>query len=187
MRSRKEEFQEQIKQLEETEKNFYVDDIVTGGCTLEEVSQLKTITVSTFQDAGFELHKWNLNRPQLEDAPVIKQADGSNQTYAKQQLGVKPNETKMLGMHWGKSKDVISVSVPEKTDKTKRGILRFLASIFDPLGIISPVTLYGKILYRESSDLKIGWDEPITNDLLKKWSKWTSQLPEKVEVPRSIT
>ena len=105
---------------------------------------------------------------EFEDAPVIKQADGSNQTYAKQQLGVKPNETKMLGMHWNKNKDVISVSVPEKTDKTKRGILRFLASIFDPLGIISPVMLYGKILYRESCDLKIGWDKPITNDLLKK-------------------
>ena len=78
LRSRKEEFQEQIKQLEETEKNLHVDGIVTGGCTLEEVSQLKIITVSTFQDAGFELHKWNSNRPQLEDAPVIKQAAGSN-------------------------------------------------------------------------------------------------------------
>ena len=78
----------------------------------------------------------------------------------------------MLGMHCDKNKDVISVSVPEKTDKTKRGILRFLAPIFDPLGIISPVTLYQKILYRESCDLNIGWDKPITNDLLKKWSKW---------------
>ena len=93
----------------------------------------------------------------------------------------------MLRMHWDKNKDVISVSVPEKTDKTKQRILRFLGSIFDPLGVISSVTLYGKILYRESCDLKIGWDKPITNDLLKKWSKWASQLPEKIEVPRSIT
>ena len=93
----------------------------------------------------------------------------------------------MLGMHWDQNKDVSSVLVPEKTDKTKRGILRFLASTFDPLGIISPVTLYRKILYRESCDLKIGWDKPITNDLLKKWSKRTSQLPEKIEVLRSIT
>ena len=187
LETRKEEFQEQIKQLEEIEKDIYVDDLVTGGCTVEEVSQLKTITIATFQDAGFELHKWNSNRRQLEDPSVINQADGNNQTYAKQQLGVKPNETKLLGMHWDKNRDVVSVSIPRKKDDTKRGILRFLASIFDPLGIISPITLCGKILYRESCDLKIGWDKPITNDLLKKWTKWVSQLPEKIEVPRSIT
>ena len=105
-----------------------------------------------------QFHKWNSNRAQLEDVPVIKQADRSNQTYAKQQLGVKPNETKILGMHCDKNRDVISVSIPEKTVETKRGILRFLASIFDPLAIVSPVALYGKILYRKVYDLKIGWE-----------------------------
>ena len=49
--SRREKYQEQIKQLEEIE-NPYVDDIITGGCTVEEVPQLKIISISTFQDAG---------------------------------------------------------------------------------------------------------------------------------------
>ena len=35
--------------------------------------------------------------------------------------------------------------------------------------------------------MKIGQGKPITNDLLKNWIKWTSQLFEKIEVPRSIT
>ena len=65
--------------------------------------------------------------------------------------------------------------------------MRFLASIFDHLGIVSPATLCGKILYREACDLTIGWDKAITNDLLKKWTKWASQLSEKIEIPRSIT
>ena len=165
----KEAFQEQKRQQQEIE-NFYVNEIITGGCTVEEVSQLKTISISTFQDAGLQLHKWNSNRVQLEDVPVIKQVDRSNQTYVKQRLRVKLNETKILGMHWDKNKDVIRVSVPEKTDETKRGRLRFLASIFDHLGIVSPATLCGKILYREACDLTIGWDKAITNDLLKKWT-----------------
>ena len=93
-----------------------------------------------------QFHKWNSSRAQLEDVPVIKQADRSNQTYAKQQLGC------------DKNRDVISVSIPEKTVETKRGILRFLASIFHPLAIVSPVALCGKILYRKVYDLEIGWE-----------------------------
>ena len=64
----------------------------------------------------------------------------------KQQPGVKPNETKILRMHLDKKRNFISVSFPEKTDETKRGILKFLASVFDPLGIVSPVKLCRKIL-----------------------------------------
>ena len=43
------------------------------------------ISISTFQDAKWQLHKWNSNRAQLENVPVMKQADRSNQTYWKQQ------------------------------------------------------------------------------------------------------
>ena len=55
------------------------------GCTAEEVYQHKMISISTFQDAKWQLHKWNSNRAQLENRPVMKQADRSNQTYGKQQ------------------------------------------------------------------------------------------------------
>ena len=34
------------KQIKETEKDFYVDDIIAGGCTVEEVSQLQAGTIS---------------------------------------------------------------------------------------------------------------------------------------------
>ena len=39
----KEAFQEQKRQQQEIE-NFYVNEIITGGCTVEEVSQRKTIS-----------------------------------------------------------------------------------------------------------------------------------------------
>ena len=59
-------------------------------------------------------------------------------------------------MHWENDRDMISISFSAKTGETKRGILIFLASVFDSLGIISPLILYGKILFRETCDLKIG-------------------------------
>ena len=48
-------------------------------------------------------------------------------------------------MHWNKENDEIGVMFQtEAVDNIKRELLKFLASIFDPLGITSPVTLMGK-------------------------------------------
>ena len=62
----------------------------------------------------------------------------------KQKLGVKPNETIILGLHCDKDSGIFSISFPSKTDETERGILRFLASIFNLLYFTaSKVSKYG--------------------------------------------
>ena len=58
------------------------------------------------------------------------------------------------------------VSFPEwKSDLTKRGILRKLASIYDPLGFTSPINLGGKSLYRSLCCEKLAWDAELTGTL----------------------
>ncbi|KAK3745904.1 hypothetical protein QZH41_000285 [Actinostola sp. cb2023] len=69
---------------------------------------------------------------------------------------------------------------------TKRGILAKLAKVYDPLGLVSPITLSGKIIYRSVCDDKIGWDVPLPEPLAKMWRKWESSLPKEVELPRSL-
>ena len=61
-------------------------------------------------------------------------------------------------------------------------MLKHLASIFDPFGF----TLAGKDMYREACDLKLSWDEQLTEPLRTKWIKWSKSLPKKSEVSRSI-
>ena len=70
------------------------------------------------------------------------------ESYVKEQLGVNAGETKMLGMVWNKRDDTLGVTFPEPCEQvTKRGILRSLASVFDPLGLVSPLILIGKLIY----------------------------------------
>ena len=44
-----------------------------------------------------------------------------------------------------------------------------VARIYVPLGIVSPVTLQGKFLYREDCELKQTWDAPLQKNLVSKW------------------
>ena len=66
-------------------------------------------------------------------------------------------------------------------------MLKFLASIYDPVGIISPVTLLAKDMYGDACDLKLFWDQRLLEDLMKRWTKWIKGLPhQQIEVPRSM-
>lgn len=69
---------------------------------------------------------------------------------------------------------------------TKRGVLRKLASIYDPLGLVSPLTLEGKLLYRAICDEKIAWDAPLPAKLERAWKKWERSLLKQINFPRSL-
>ena len=162
--------------IEEIGKSAYVDDFVTGGNTQEEVQKVKEVTIDVFKKAGFELHKWHSNIPRLE-----MKDDRENVKH--EQL-----DCKILGVPWNKKDDTLSVAMPSKTkeDVTKREILKTLASIYDPLGLISPVTLRGKLIYRAACDEKVAWDEPLSKDLMKRWENFKQTLKINIAIPRSI-
>ena len=108
----------------------------------------------------------------MEEVPVLPV--DKEETFAKQQLG-KPNGVEtinLLGLGWNKERDEISVSFPgKKADSTKRGVLRKLASIYDPLGLVSPVTLEGKLLFRALCCENTTRDAPLSTSLQLKWDK----------------
>lgn len=61
-----------------------------------------------------------------------------------------------------------------------------MAKIYDPLGLIAPLTLTAKQIYRELCETKAPWDAKINGALLQRWKKWEEQLPREQQVPRSI-
>ena len=82
------------KVVEEIERSMYVDDLITGGESVKQALEAKQTARAIFSEAIFELHKWQSNARDLE-------ADNSSpeeesQTLAKQQLGAKEGESKLL-------------------------------------------------------------------------------------------
>ena len=177
---------DQPKYVEEIERSLYVDDLLTGGQTVQEAKEMKAAATDIFGQACCQLHKWNSNETEVETSE-ISQSD-ENISYAKQQLGVHVGECSLLGMKWNKQNDTIGVAFPkEVAQPTKRGILGKVARIYDPLGLVSPITLSGKLLYRDACNEKCPWDAPLSKGLMRNWQKWESQLPSQVDTPRALT
>ena len=103
----------------EIRDGLYVDDLLTGGATVEEVQAKKQTIIAICEDATFKLHKWHSNAEELEmnsDPP-----GGHHElSYAKQQLGTSSSETKLLGLPWNKKRDTLAVAFPRDAARRTR-------------------------------------------------------------------
>ena len=97
--------------------------------------------------------------------------------------------TKILGVPRDKDRDNLPIAVPEFNEKliTKRNVLSYIASIYDPLDLISASHIIGKVIYRELYDKKLPWDTEILQILKKKNLKWVNDITNILfEMSRSI-
>ena len=175
--------------VESIQKSLYVDDLIQGGVNVELLKSLKEKAIFIFKEGSFELHKWHSNVVELEDQREEDSCDSS--TFAKENFGEsRRDETKILGLTWDKDADRLSIPIPDITippQPTKRGVLKFIASMYDPLGAAAPVDLVGKNIYRDVCDTKLPWDKPFEGELLKRWSKfWETVSTTTISFPRSI-
>ncbi|GFU62692.1 integrase catalytic domain-containing protein [Nephila pilipes] len=60
----------------------------------------------------------------------------------------------------------------------KRWLLCCIASCYDPLGLFSPFTIIGKILFQDTWVLGIKWDELLPTDLSTMWYAAVKQLDD---------
>lgn len=69
---------------------------------------------------------------------------------------------------------------------TKKNVVSLTARFFDPLRVMSPVTINLKIFFQQLCKKKVNWDEPLTGALLKQWEHFKSSLnePSSVQIPR---
>lgn len=67
---------------------------------------------------------------------------------------------------------------PKDHPSTRRGILSVTASLYDPLGFVSPFLLKGKVILQELCCRNIGWDYTLPEDLIPRWEEWKSSLQE---------
>lgn len=99
-------------------------------------------------------------------------------------------ETKALGLTWNCSSDSFKLSsvghLSPLQKITKRSILSRIAVIFDPLGLIGPITVFTKIMMQDLWRLNTNWDESVPLTCYTKWKRYESELPilRNINIPR---
>ena len=118
------------------------------------------------KDAGFELRKYHT-------------IDLNLQTTVNKIEKFQPLEDnlKVLEIDWHKQDDSFVIDLSKSYEAgielptTKRNVLKIIASIYDLIGIISPVVVLFKILFEKISLLKCEWDSDLNTGLKSEWKK----------------
>ncbi len=165
------------------EKNFYVDDGLVSVPSIEEAKKLITESQELCKRGGLRLHKFNSN----EEA-ALACLDPSERAETIEPLGLDPTPSeRALGIQWSIKTDTFSFSSSLKDQpSTRRGCLSVIASLYDPLGFISPFSLTGKRILQELCHRGIGWDDPLPEDMRPRWEEWINGLHrlKEVSIPR---
>ena len=173
-------------------ENMYVDDGFFGADTIDEAIVLAKQFHDFLMAGGFPLRKWAANHPDLlAHLPLDWLAEEPiNESLISQ-------DHMLLGLIWNPLADNFSFSseFPNLSYPiTKRKVLSLLAKLYDPLGLLSPLTIRSKIFFQtlwsvqikesfndpSSSERKLDWDDPLPENLVPIWSSIYSDL-KKVE------
>ncbi|XP_075158009.1 uncharacterized protein LOC142231279 [Haematobia irritans] len=148
--------------------DFYVDDVLTGGDTEDEVMEIRNELVKLLKEAGLELRKWKSN------CKNISVSDDDNLFLRSPNDDVK----KVVGIFWKPSNDILGykINLVENAVPTKRQVLSDVARIFDPMGLLSPIIVKFKIMLRELWTKNLSWDESLPKELAHKWMTWRTDL-----------
>ena len=135
--------------------DFYVADGLKSVSTPEAAIALVKNTKLLCERSGFNLHKFVSNHKAVIDAiPLQDQSkDIQNLDFTNDSLPVE----RALSVQWCVESDALQFRVVLKDQPfTRRGILSTVSSVFDPLGLLTPQILTGKInlqgLCRDGAD-----------------------------------
>ncbi|XP_037301751.1 uncharacterized protein LOC119191999 [Manduca sexta] len=173
--------------VEAIKKKHYMDDYLDSYEDEHRAITIATQVRNIHREAHFELRKWTSNSPAVLKA-----------------LGESPNATeaveierteRVLGLIWRPQEDRLAFNLDlaripsnllRREAPTKREALKIVMSLFDPLGLVSPITVRAKQLLQEVWRRGTDWDDPIDDELSAAWVNWLTHLKQLngVTVPR---
>jgi hypothetical protein len=121
----------------EMSENAYVDNIMMGGETLEDILGKYRRSREIMDEYLMNLREFVTNAPGFnKSVPMEHRLD--------------TNTPKVLGIPWYLTDDSIILKFPQKPCQplSRRTVLKTLAGVFDPLGLVSPCLLQGKLMFQ---------------------------------------
>ncbi|GFW74802.1 uncharacterized protein TNCV_5137811 [Trichonephila clavipes] len=152
------------------QEDIYMDDLLSGADTPNNAISICKDIAHVLSTRGFHLRKCNSNSTEF-----LAQFSEHSSHDARVEFYKDSNESsKVLGLFWNSSNDTFGFqpSLELTPPLTKRRILSESSKIFDPLGLLSPCTVFMNIFYQKLWLTKTDWDSPIPQQLTEDWLKF---------------
>ena len=140
---------------EKIKESLYVDNLQGTMLSEPELIDFHHSVNQTMAEANMPLQSWCTNSPGLQKAVSIEQSD----------------EQKLLGITWnvkGDSLNILEVNF-ESGPLSKRKLLSNRSRVFDPLGLLSPLTIPARMLMQETCKLQLDWDSILPEIIQEQW------------------
>lgn len=157
--------------------DFYVDDGMSGSDSIESAKTLQQELNGLFNAGHMCLRKWASNKEAaLEGIPPENRAISQSMTLKTDQT------VKTLGMKWTPATDLLNFTIDlsklsHEDLTTKRKLVSDASKLYDPCGLLAPITIKAKIMMQNTFKSKIGWDDHIDVKLQTEWNEYRDQLP----------
>ncbi|XP_057292350.1 uncharacterized protein LOC130615087 [Hydractinia symbiolongicarpus] len=160
-------------------ENLYVDDSIGGGDTSDQVFTFYQKAKARLKEAGLILRS---NSPTLQ-AQISK-------------FEIKdpaPPDEKILGITWDTANDEMEIDLSRQKQLaqsdvllTKRNILKIIASIYDPVGLVSPLVVPFKVFFQKLCTTVNDWDTEVSEELKDEWNSLIQlfSISSKYRLPR---
>ena len=155
---------------EKMKTDIYVDNLASGSDNEDDASTFLENARLIMSPVGFNPRSWNSNHVQIRASAE------------QQRLHDKDPEPKVLGLRWNTHTDKLKFQQQHVTSSdntngiTKREVLREASKIYDPLGLLTPVTIRAKILMHKLWKRNYSWDQPLSQELQRKWLTLSEDL-----------
>ena len=180
---------------------MYMDDVLKSIELRQEAIQLAAELPPLHAKCGMKICKFECN--DVEVMKTIPKELHSTKVDLEKETGSIFDPTKVLGIIWDANTDNFKfkskfAKIEEFFDQqkitdfegwTKSLILRFSATVYDPLGLISPFTVRSRKILQRLWQEKLCWTDLIPASYEAQWCVWLDELlndAQKLEIPRSF-
>ena len=144
-------------------EKLYVDNLLSGVENEADAISYFHEARDLMQQGNFILRQWCTNSPLLQ--AVVDE----------HHTGTQSATVSVLGLPWNSHADTISFP-KQNFDSThlkltKRKVLSMACKLYDPLGMLLPVTIVARLFIAELWEEKFGWDQPLPPSKLAIWQK----------------
>ncbi|XP_055681881.1 uncharacterized protein LOC129789254 [Lutzomyia longipalpis] len=163
---------------------FYMDDLLYGADTVESAMQLMHDIHAILARSGFRLRKWSSN-----SSAVLNEIPPEDLAVSPADVDNCSKSISTLGLQWSPGSDTLALTIekiPPVT--TKRELCSAVAKIFDPLGIISPVTSAMKMIFQQLWLCDADWNDSLPNAIIDEFNFFRDEIEclTEVKLPRFI-